>query len=112
MAPQPTTARARRYFDAHAAEYDRQVADAERRLLGDQRGWATSRAHGRVLELAVGTGLKLPRYPGAVAQVRAVDLSEQMLDRARARIAAQGLAGRVEVRQGDVEHLDLADGSV
>ena len=112
MGSQLTTARARRYFDAHAADYDRQVADAERRLLGDQRGWATSRAHGRVLELAVGTGLNLPRYPGAVDHVLGIDLSEAMLDRARARIAAYGLAGRVEVRQGDVEHLDLVDGSV
>ena len=106
-----TTARARRYFDAHAADYDRTVADAERRLLGDQRGWATSRARGRVLELAVGTGLNLPRYPDAVEHVLGIDLSEQMLERARARIADQRLA-RVEVRQGDVEHLDLPDASV
>ena len=106
-----TTARARRYFDAHAADYDRTVADAERRLLGDQRGWATSRAHGRVLELAVGTGLNLPRYPDAVEHVLGIDVSEQMLERARARIADQRLA-RAEVRQGDVEHLDLPDASV
>jgi ubiquinone/menaquinone biosynthesis C-methylase UbiE len=106
-----TTARARRYFDAHAADYDRTVADAERRLLGDQRGWATSRARGRVLELAVGTGLNLPRYPDAVEHVLGIDLSEQMLERARARIAGQRL-DRVEVRQGDVEHLDLPDASV
>ena len=106
-----TTARARRYFDAHAADYDRAVAAVERRLLGDQRGWATSRARGRVLELAVGTGLNLPRYPDAVEHVLGIDVSEQMLERARARIADQRLA-RVEVRQGDVEHLDLPDASV
>ena len=106
-----TTARARRYFDTHAADYDRTVADVERRLLGDQRGWATSRARGRVLELAVGTGLNLPRYPDAVEHVLGIDLSEQMLERARARIADQRL-DRVEVRQGDVEHLDLPDASV
>ncbi|NYJ08674.1 class I SAM-dependent methyltransferase [Petropleomorpha daqingensis] len=111
MGPQLTTARARRYFDTHAADYDRSVADVERRLLGDQRGWATSRAHGRVLELAVGTGLNLPRYPDAVSHVLGIDLSEQMLVRARARIADQGL-DRAEVRQGDVEHLDLPDSSV
>src|SRR3954466_13071193 len=102
-----TTARARRYFDTHAADYDRTVADAEQRLLGDQRGWATSRARGRVLELAVGTGLNLPRYPGEVRHVLGVDLSEGMLDRARARIAAHGLGDRVQVRQGDIEHLEL-----
>ena len=106
-----TTARARRYFDAHAADYDRAVAAVEGRLLGDQRGWATSRARGRVLELAVGTGLNLPRYPDAVEHVLGIDVSEQMLERARARIADQRLA-RVEVRQGDVEHLDLPDASV
>jgi ubiquinone/menaquinone biosynthesis C-methylase UbiE len=98
-------------LDAHAADYDEQMAVAERRLLGDQRGWATLRAHGRVLELAVGTGLNLPRYPDAVEHVLGIDLSEQMLERARARIADQRLA-RVEVRQGDVEHLDLPDASV
>ena len=106
-----TTARARRYFDAHAADYDRAVAAVEGRLLGDQRGWATSRARGRVLELAVGTGLNLPRYPDAVEHVLGIDVSEQMLERARARIADQRL-DRVEVRQGDVEHLDLPDASV
>jgi len=111
MGSHPTTARARRYFDTHAADYDRTVADAERRLLGDQRGWATSRAHGRVLELAVGTGLNLPRYPEAVSHVLGIDLSDPMLDRARARIAAQGL-DQVEVRQGDMTDLDLADDSV
>jgi len=112
MGPQPTADRARDYFDKHAADYDRTVGDAERRLLGDQRGWATSRAHGRVLELAVGTGLNLPRYSASVEHVLGIDLSEQMLDRAKARIAEHGLAGRVEVRQGDVEHLDLTDASV
>jgi ubiquinone/menaquinone biosynthesis C-methylase UbiE len=107
----PTTARVRRYFDAHAADYDRQFGAAERRLLGDQRRWATSRASGRVLELAVGTGLNLPLYPEEVAYVLGVDLSEPMLDRARARIAAHRLE-RVAVRQGDVAHLDLPDASV
>jgi ubiquinone/menaquinone biosynthesis C-methylase UbiE len=107
-----TTARVRRYFDTHAGEYDRQFGAAEQRLLGDQRRWATSRAHGRVLELAVGTGLNLPLYPAAVRHVLGVDVSEGMLDRARARIAAHGLGERVEVRPGDVEDLDLADGSV
>jgi ubiquinone/menaquinone biosynthesis C-methylase UbiE len=103
--------RARRYFDAHAADYDRSVTAVEQRLLGDQRRWATTRASGRVLELAVGTGLNLPLYPDAVRSVLGVDLSEAMLDHARARIAAQRLE-RAEVRQGDVEHLDLPDASV
>lgn len=106
------TERARRYFDAHADGYDDEMRVAERRLLGEQRTWATSRASGAVLELAVGTGLNLPLYPAAVTHVLGIDLSTAMLDRARARVRDLGLGDRVELRQGDVQHLDLPDGSV
>lgn len=108
----PATARARRYFDAHAHGYDEQMRVAERRLLGEQRTWATSRASGTVVELAVGTGLNLPLYPGAVRHVLGIDLSAAMLDRARARVRDLGLGERVELRHGDVEHLDVPDASV
>src|SRR4051794_34278946 len=77
MGTQLTPARVRRHFDAHAGEYDRQFGAAEQRLLGEQRRWATSRARGRVLELAVGTGLNLPLYPREVRHVLGVDLSEE-----------------------------------
>jgi ubiquinone/menaquinone biosynthesis C-methylase UbiE len=65
-----------------------------------------------VLELAVGTGLNLALYPDQVKHVLGVDLSEGMLDHARARLHARGLGDRIEVRHGDVQHLDLADASV
>jgi ubiquinone/menaquinone biosynthesis C-methylase UbiE len=112
MARTPTEARVRDYFDTHAGSYDRQIGVAERRLLGDQRRWATSRARGTVLELAVGTGLNLPLYPDAVRHVVGVDLSERMLDLARARCRTAGMVHRVELRVGDVQHLDLPDASV
>jgi ubiquinone/menaquinone biosynthesis C-methylase UbiE len=108
----PSTDRARAYFDAHAGDYDRQFGVAERRLLGEQRRWATSRARGTTLELAVGTGLNLPLYPDAVHRVVGIDLSGGMLAQARARIRAAGLVDRVELRIGDVQHLDLPDASV
>ncbi len=108
----PATARARRYFDTHAHDYDQQMRVAERRLLGEQRTWATSRASGTVVELAVGTGLNLPLYPDAVRHVLGIDLSAAMLDRARARVRDLGLGGRVELRHGDVQHLDLPGASV
>ena len=104
--------RVQRYFDAHAGGYDQQVGIAERRLLGRHREWATSRASGMVLELAVGTGLNLPLYPDRVRQVLGIDLSEAMLDHAQARLRALRLEDRVQVRRGDVQHLDLADASV
>jgi ubiquinone/menaquinone biosynthesis C-methylase UbiE len=65
-----------------------------------------------VLELAVGTGLNLPLYPDRVRHVLGIDLSEAMLDHARARLRALRLDDRVQVRRGDVQHLDLADASV
>jgi ubiquinone/menaquinone biosynthesis C-methylase UbiE len=107
-----SSARVRAYFDAHAAEYDRQFSVVERRLLGEQRRWATSRARGTTLELAVGTGLNLPLYADTVPRIVGVDLSEGMLDRARARVRTLGLVGRVELRVGDVQQLDLPDASV
>ncbi|MGW6130903.1 class I SAM-dependent methyltransferase [Cellulomonas sp. NPDC055163] len=114
-APRPedrATERARRYFDTRADGYDDETRVAERRLLGEQRTWATSRASGAVLELAVGTGLNLPLYPAAVTRVLGVDLSAAMLDRARARVRDLGLGDRVELRQGDVQGLDVPDGTV
>ena len=110
--PGVSTSRVERYFDAHASDYDRQIGGAERWLLGRHREWATSRAAGMVLELAVGTGLNLALYPDQVEHVLGVDLSEGMLDHARARLHARGMGDRIEVRHGDVQHLDLADASV
>ena len=63
MSRSPTNAQIRKYFDKHAAGYDRQMGFCERHLLGEHRGWATSQASGDVLELAVGTGLNLTVYP-------------------------------------------------
>jgi ubiquinone/menaquinone biosynthesis C-methylase UbiE len=83
----------------------------ERYVLGDARQWAVSRARGQVVEIAVGTGLNLPRYPAAVSHVIGIELSEPMLAIARNRVTDSGLAGRAEVRAGDVQALDLQDES-
>lgn len=112
MTRRRSTARVERYFDAHAGHYDRQMGGAERWLLGAQRQWATSRAGGDVLELAVGTGLNLPLYGAEVGHVLGLDLSEAMLELARDRVRAHRLDDRVEVRRGDAQHLDLPDASV
>ena len=103
----PTNTQVRKYFDKHAAGYDRQMGFCERHLLGEHRGWATSQATGDVLELAVGTGLNLTLYPQGVRRVLGVELSERMVDLARARINEAGIGDRIEVTQGDVQNLDL-----
>jgi ubiquinone/menaquinone biosynthesis C-methylase UbiE len=105
-----TEADVRKVFDRLADRYDRQMATCERALFPGSRRWAASRATGRVVEIAIGTGLNLPLYAGDVTVV-GVELSERMLAHARRRAEQAGLAGRVELRQGDVQRLDLADGT-
>ncbi len=60
----------------------------------------------RVLDMATGTGdlaIELARrLPGV--HVTGVDLSERMLAEARRKVARSGLAGRIDLRQGDAEH--------
>jgi ubiquinone/menaquinone biosynthesis C-methylase UbiE len=107
----PATAAVCRAYRRMAGGYDRQMAVFERLLFLGFRQWATRHARGTVVELGVGTGLNLPHYPPDV-RVLGVDLSEEMLDIARRRVAALGLADRVELCRGDVQALDLPDGSV
>ena len=62
-----------------------------------------------VLEVGVGTGLTLARYPAA-ARVTGIDVSTQMLARAQRRAAS--LPGRhIELLAMDAERMDFADGS-
>ncbi|WP_249643795.1 class I SAM-dependent methyltransferase [Nocardia sputi] len=95
--------RVERIFDRLAAGYDRQIGWSERLLLGDARQWAIGEARGEVVEIGVGSGLNLPLYGAGVTRVIGVELSERMLDLARARSAAVP----VELRQGDAQQLDL-----
>lgn len=99
-----------RFFDKIAERYDRQIGVCERFLFPGSRQWAVSHAHGRVVEIAVGTGLNLPLYPNEVTVV-GVELSARMLQLARERVATEALADRVELHQGDVQALHLSDAS-
>lgn len=100
--------RQRRVWDEAAPAYDRQMALFERLLLGDGRAWVGRQARGRVLEVAVGTGLNLRHYP-AGATVTGLELSPRMLALARVRAAELGLD--VDLREGDAEHLPFGDAS-
>ena len=64
----------------------------------------------RVLEVGVGTGLSLPMYPATV-KVTGVDLSREMLDKARARVARRGLANVEGLLEMDAEKMDFPDAS-
>ncbi|MEO3860663.1 methyltransferase domain-containing protein [Acrocarpospora sp. B8E8] len=104
-----TGADVRRVFDRIADRYDNQMQAWERRLFPGSREWAVGEARGHVVEIAVGTGLNLPLY-GPDVTVVGIELSEPMLELARRRVARLGLGERVELRQGDVQHLELPDG--
>jgi ubiquinone/menaquinone biosynthesis C-methylase UbiE len=102
------TARQRRVWDKSAPSYDKQIAFFERIWFGGGREWLTQRVEGRVLEVAIGTGLNLPHYP-ADATITGIELSPAMLAIARQRAA--DLGRDVDLREGDAEHLPFDDAS-
>lgn len=71
---------------------------------------AADRIGGRILEVGVGTGISLPGY-ARTSRVTGIDISEDMLDKARARVRRQNLHNVDAIRVGDAEALDFADDS-
>ena len=64
----------------------------------------------RVLEVGVGTGLALPHYdPGK--RVIGIDLSDDMLARARQRVVSRTLSNVEALLEMDAEETEFADGS-
>jgi SAM-dependent methyltransferase len=98
-------AAARQRWDRRAATYDSKGLRAERWAIGDGREWICSRARGRTLEVAIGTGRNLPLY-GEV-ELTGIDLSPAMLDVARRRARQLGLA--IDLREGPAEQLPFPD---
>jgi ubiquinone/menaquinone biosynthesis C-methylase UbiE len=103
-----TADRQKRVWDEAAPRYDRQIAFLERHWFTGAREWVCSRARGRVLEVAVGTGRNLPFYPPD-ATLTGIDLSTEMLAIARKRAADLGRAA--DLREGDAQSLPFEDGS-
>lgn len=68
-----------------------------------------NRGQGSVLEVGVGTGLSLGNY-AAHLEITGVDVSAEMLAKARAKVAKQGLRHVVELREMDARALDFPDG--
>jgi phosphatidylethanolamine/phosphatidyl-N-methylethanolamine N-methyltransferase len=65
---------------------------------------------GRVLEVGVGTGLSLPLY-GKHLEIVGIDLSPEMLEKARARVANEALDNVAGLYEMDAGHLTFADAS-
>jgi ubiquinone/menaquinone biosynthesis C-methylase UbiE len=102
------TARQKRVWDKAAPSYDKQIAFFEKIQFAGGREWLGERARGRVLEVAIGTGLNLPHYPADVS-ITGIELSPAMLAVARQR--ATDLGRDVDLREGDAEHLPFGDAS-
>ena len=103
-------AAAERYFAAHAEQWDAlrslHVAEAAvearmRALIGD--------APGRLVDIGTGTGRIVELFAPSARQATGIDRSPEMLRLARAKLA--GAAGTIELKQGDVAALPLADAS-
>ena len=90
-----------------ADKYDKSIGFFEQKVFGtDHRAWACSRAAGKTLEVAVGTGLNLPLY-GPEVSLTGIDLSPEMLEIARDRAAELGVD--VVLQQGDAHELAFED---
>jgi len=71
-------------------------------------GIANDRPRQRVLEVGVGTGLSLPHFRGD-ARVTGIDVSEEMLAKARRRVARRRLRQVEALLEMDAEAMTFAD---
>ena len=92
-------------FDLYARFYDLDFGDRDDDLLLIQE--FAARCGPPILELACGTGRALLPLARAGYQVTGVDLSAAMLEIARHKVAAAGLADRVTLVQQDMRQLAL-----
>lgn len=101
------------YYDERAPEYeevytlgtgsasipDPEVFRTESRVLG---GIVRRLAHGRLMDLACGTGYWLPYYAAKCSRITLFDQSDRMLAEASAKTDRLAIAGRCVVEQGDI----------
>ncbi len=64
----------------------------------------------RILEVGVGTGLSLPLYPSCV-RITGIDLSPEMLEKAKERALREGLTHVTDLKVMDAEQMSFPDGS-
>lgn len=109
MATQMNTAGVTRAYDRWAPVYDLVFGPVFRRGRSDAIR-AAERVGGRIIEVGVGTGISLPQY-AATNRIVGVDLSDAMLDKARARVRTQKLDHVELIAVGDAEQLQFAANS-
>ena len=103
--------------DAVRAAYRRWAAIYDT-VFGGVSAWGRRRAvaeanrlpGSRVLEVGVGTGLALPRYRSE-KRITGIDLSTEMLERARTRVARENLTNVTALLEMDAEATSFAPAS-
>ncbi|MCK6579433.1 MAG: class I SAM-dependent methyltransferase [Anaerolineae bacterium] len=105
--------RVQSYYTWRASNYDAATGfEAEHHLEAIRR--AAIREGQHVLEAACGTGratVDLADAVGASGRVDALDLTDAMLDQARAKIDQRGFSSRVHFKQGNAKALPYPDAS-
>ena len=96
----------RRYAGVYDAVFG-PVLQPGRRAVLDVLGL---RPGDRVLEVGVGTGLSLPLYPRDV-RITGIDVSREMLDKARRRVERRGLSNVEALLEMDAEKTSFAPAS-
>jgi|WetSurMetagenome_2_1015567.scaffolds.fasta_scaffold27267_4 ubiquinone/menaquinone biosynthesis C-methylase UbiE len=102
-----TAEKIQKYYAWRAANYDA-GAGFEAEHHAEALRLADVRVGQRVLDVACGTGrgtIGLAQAVGTTGQVDALDLSDAMLDQARAKIGKLGLSSRVHFKQGNAREL-------
>ncbi len=96
-------------YDEIADQYEKKIW-FDQHILGVARlrKKLLSKATGKILEVACGTGLNIPVFPKG-SDITAVDLSPNMLAIAHENAIKYGLNANLAVM--DAEHLEFADGS-
>jgi SAM-dependent methyltransferase len=101
-------------FDSLAGDYDVQFTASRLGVLlrgaVQRRLDARFAAGDRVLEMACGTGEDAVHLGRRGVRVVATDASEMMIERARVKVAAAGLAGLIETRRLAIENLESLAG--
>jgi ubiquinone/menaquinone biosynthesis C-methylase UbiE len=102
-----TVAKLQDAYDEIADQYEKKVW-FDQHILGVARlrKKLLSKATGKILDVACGTGLNIPFFPTG-SDITAVDLSPNMLEVARATAAKHGL--HVNLAVMDAEHLEFPD---
>jgi phosphatidylethanolamine/phosphatidyl-N-methylethanolamine N-methyltransferase len=103
------SSRSQRLYNFSAPFYDYLLGKTEESRFSVWRKLLWSKVAGkRILEVGVGTGLGFPYYP-AGAEIVAIDFSQNMLKRARARANRDKI--RVDLKLMDVEEMTFGDNS-